>query len=83
MIKVYNKSTNELLGRISKEDLSFLNTHLEEEGKDDTDYYLQKDTVDDFEKQGASPKLVSILRSAFQGQDSAEIRWEADNLPIQ
>ncbi|HYE33107.1 MAG TPA: galactosyldiacylglycerol synthase [Methylomirabilota bacterium] len=81
MIKIYNKSSNELLGRISENDLNFLVEHLEEEELDDPDYYLQKETIEDFEKKGASPKLVEILRSALQGQDAAEIRWERDNLP--
>ena len=83
MIKVYNKSTNELLGRISKDDLNFLAERLEEEGRADSDYYLRSDTVAEFEKQGASPKLIEILRSGFRGKDSMEIRWEQDNLPIQ
>ena len=47
MIKVYNKTTNELLGRISDDELSFLQDQLEEDKSNDHDYYLRKETIDD------------------------------------
>ena len=78
MIKVYNKATNEVLGRISKEELDFLATHLEEESTTDTDYYIRKETLESFPGKGASPHLVDLLRGGIRGGDAIEIRWERE-----
>lgn len=78
MIKVYNKGTNELLGRISQGELDFLAEHLEEESRHDTDYYIRKETVEEFAQKGASTHLVDLLRGGLRGEDAIEIRWERD-----
>lgn len=78
MIKIYNKGTNELLGRISEAELKFLADHLEEESRHDTDYYLRKETIDGFASQGASTHLVELLRGGLRGEGTIEIRWERD-----
>ncbi len=79
MIKVFNKETNEFLGRISEGDIQFLADHLEEESVHDTDYYIRKETLDQFSQQGASPKLMEVLRGGLRSGDALEIRWERDN----
>lgn len=77
MVKVYNKATNELLGRISEDELAFLHDQLEEESLTDKDYYLRKETIDEFEKSaGATEHLVSLLRSGLRNDEAIEIRWE-------
>ena len=48
MVKVFNKGTNELLGRINEDELAFLQDQLEEEGINDRDYYLCRDTIEEF-----------------------------------
>jgi hypothetical protein len=79
MVKVYNKTTNELLGRISEEELAFLQDHLEEEGLNDKDYYLRKETIDEFAAgAGASEHLLSVLRGGLRSDEALEIRWERD-----
>ncbi|HEX7858804.1 MAG TPA: galactosyldiacylglycerol synthase [Verrucomicrobiae bacterium] len=78
MIKIFNKETNEALGRISEADLQFLADHLEEESVRDTDYYLMRETIEGFAQQGASPKLMEILRSGLRNGNAVEIRWERD-----
>ena len=78
MIKVFNKETNEFIGRISEEDLQFLNEQLEEESIHDTDYYLIRETIEQFEQQSASPKLMEVLRGGLRNGNSMEIRWERD-----
>ena len=80
MIKVFNKETNELLGRISEGDLQFLADHLEEESVHDTDYYIRKETLEQFPQQGASAKLMEVLRGGLRTGDALEIRWERDDL---
>ena len=46
MIQLRNKETGSLLGSISEEDLQFLIDNLEEEWEEDTDYYLNRETLD-------------------------------------
>jgi len=77
MVKVYNKATNELLGRISEDELAFLQDQLEEDKSDDHDYYLRKETIDEFAASaGATEHLVTVLRTGLRNDDSLEIRWE-------
>ena len=78
MIKIFNKATNEPLGRISEDELKFLAEHLEEESVHDTDYYIRKETVEGFASQGASSHLLDLLRGGLRGEDAIEIRWERD-----
>ena len=79
MVKVYNKSTNELLGRINEDELAFLQDQLEEEGLEDRDYYLRKETIDEFASSvGATEHLVTVLKTGLRNDDAVEIRWERD-----
>jgi hypothetical protein len=78
MIKIFNKTTNEFLGRVSEEDLQFLVDQLEEESLDDHDYFLLKETIDEFEQLGGSSRLVQVLKGGLKDQGNIEIRWERD-----
>jgi hypothetical protein len=78
MIKLFNKQTNELLGHISPEQLQFLADHLEEESPADTDYFITRETVNQFEKDGADPILVELLRRSMDPNRSIEIRWSKE-----
>lgn len=78
MVKIYNKNTNELLGRISEADLQFLQTRLEEESLKDTDYYLRRETIEAFGREGASPHLMEVLGGGLRHDNALEIRWERE-----
>jgi hypothetical protein len=78
MIKIFNKNTNEVLGRISEAELQFLGEQLEEESIEDTDYYIRKETIDTFEKEGGSSHLVQVLRGGLRHDDAIEIRWQRE-----
>jgi hypothetical protein len=78
VIKIYDKETGEFLGRITEADLQFLADHLEEESVRDTDYYIRKETLDEFSQSGASPKLMEVLRGGLRNGNAMEIRWERD-----
>jgi hypothetical protein len=78
MIKIFNKTTGEFIGRISEEELEFLADQLEEESIKDTDYYIRTETIEEFEKQGASLHLVELLRGGLRNSSAIEIRWERD-----
>lgn len=75
MIKLYDNSTNELLGEISDQDLTFMIDNLEEEWAEDRDYYINWPTVDLFESKGASAGLSTALRTALGDREDMEIRW--------
>jgi hypothetical protein len=75
MIKLYDNSTNELIGEITDLDLSFMIEQLEEEWAEDHDYYINWPTVDLFESKGASALLLELLRTALADRDDMEIRW--------
>ena len=79
MVKVYNKSTNELIGRISEDELGFLQDQLEEEGIDEHDYYLRRETIDEFQQSaGATEHLVTVLKTGLHNDEAIEIRWERE-----
>jgi hypothetical protein len=75
MIKLYDNSTNELIGEITDLDLVFMIEQLEEEWAEDHDYYINWPTVDLFESKGASALLLELLRTALADRDDMEIRW--------
>ena len=75
MPKLYNKDTNEFLGTITDAQLEFLTDQLEEESATDTDYYLNRDTLDVFEQAGADAGLMEVLRKAIGDKEDVEVRW--------
>lgn len=79
MISIYDESTNALLGSVTEEQFRFLEAHLEEEGLQDTDYYINTDTVAMLQTQGADPALIAILLRAIGSAGEADIRWVRDN----
>jgi hypothetical protein len=75
MIKLRNKESGELLGSISEEQLQFLIDNLEEETPDDTDYYLNRSTLEMLREIGADKSLMEILERSLGDRDDVEIVW--------
>ena len=75
MPSLYNKKTNALLGEVSDEDVQCLIDVLEEEDSKDVDYFVDLDTVDILEDNGASAELVEMLRAAIGASEGVDIRW--------
>ena len=75
MIHLHDKDTGAPIGTISEAQLEFLIDQLEEESREDQDYYINETTVDQFEQRGADPALVALLRKALAGRTEMEIRW--------
>ena len=75
MIQLYDKETGKALGAITDAQLKFLVAQLEEEGRKDRDYYINRDTLDGFERAGADAALMALLRGAMGERDEMEIRW--------
>ena len=75
MPSLYNKKTNTLLGEVSEADVQCLIDVLEEEDRKDVDYFVDLDTVDILEDNGASATLVQMLRAAIGASEGVDIRW--------
>lgn len=75
MIEFRAKATNELLGTVTDEELTFLIKELEEESLTDRDYYLDTNTIDMLEEDGAPAHLVSLLRRALGSRDGMDVLW--------
>jgi hypothetical protein len=76
MIKLYDKETGRLVGALEEEQLRFLIDQLEEESSDDTDYYINKATIEMLVQAGADPELVALLQRGLGEREEMEIRWE-------
>ena len=75
MVTLRDKETGKLLGSISDEDLQFLIDELEEESREDADYFIDEDTIAMLEEDGAPDSLTSLLRAALEGRDGLDIQW--------
>jgi hypothetical protein len=76
MPKIYNKNTGAALGEVSESDVQCLIDVLEEEDTKDVDYFIDLDTVDILENNGASEALAELLRTAIGSSAGVDIRWE-------
>ena len=75
MIKLYDLSTNILIGEVTEAQFQFLLDNLEEESTDDQDYYLNQATLDMLEGAGGDPDLMAILRQGMGNREEMDIRW--------
>ena len=75
MVELRDKATGAPLGSVSDDDLQFLVDQLEEEYREDTDYYLDTDTLDMLREAGASPALLAVLETALGDAGEVEIEW--------
>jgi hypothetical protein len=75
MPNLYDKNSGALLGAISEEDVQCLVDVLEEEDSKDVDYFVNLDTVDILEDNGASLDLVQMLRKAIGAAEGIDVRW--------
>lgn len=76
MIQIFDKQTGQSVGTLTDEQFQFLADNLEEESREDDDYYVNRATVDILAEQGAPAELVAVLRSALGSQEETEIRWQ-------
>jgi len=74
-VSLFDRESGALVGRISDEQLDWLSDQLEEESDVDTDYYIDKPTIDMLRDAGGDATVLEILRSALGGREGVEIRW--------
>jgi hypothetical protein len=75
MIRLYEKDTKNFLGTITETQLQFLIDQFEEESTEDTDYYINQDTLDLIADAGADADLLTLLRQALGTRADIEIQW--------
>ena len=76
MIDLYNCETNNLIGSITDAELKVLTDALEEESRDDQDYYVTPDTIAGMADGQATDHLLGLLRAAVGTTEGVDIRWE-------
>lgn len=78
MIVLRDKDSRNLIGEITEQQLQFLIDELEEEFKEDTDYYVDGATLELLEGRDADPKLIALLRDALGDRPEMEIVWSRE-----
>jgi processive 1,2-diacylglycerol beta-glucosyltransferase len=75
MIELRDRDTGFPIGTITESQLQFLVDQLEEESEADSDYYINKATLDMFEEVGIDTSLLNLLRKALGNREEMEIEW--------
>lgn len=76
MPRLVRLDTGDEIGSINAEQLKFLVAQLEEENDDDTNYFIDRDTLELLSDNGADPELLALLEKALAGDDEMDISWE-------
>lgn len=78
MIDLYRAEDDFRMGSITEEALDFLITNLEEEDSEDTDYYIDPDTLDFLKQQDPPAGLIALLEAALGDRDGIEVYYLAE-----
>lgn len=73
LIRVDNEAE---LGTIDDKQLTFLKEQLEEEHDDDTEFFIDRDTLELLSDNGADPELLGMLEKGLAGDDEMDISYE-------
>lgn len=76
MVELFDKESGASIGTISDAHFRFLVELFEEEGENDHDYYINQDTLEMMDDEGADAELVDVLREGLAGREEMEITWE-------
>jgi hypothetical protein len=76
MPRLFRLDNEKEIGNITDQQLAFLVEQLEEEHDDDTDYYVDRDTLELLSDNGADPELLGMLEKAIGDDESMDIAWE-------
>ena len=76
MPRLVRVDTGDAIGSITADQLKFLIAQLEEENDDDTEYFIDRDTLELLSDNGADPELVAVLEKGLAGDDEMDVSWE-------
>ncbi len=75
-VHLFDEANGAEVGVLTDAQFQFLQEHLVSEGVEDTDYYVNRDTLDAWEEEGGDAGVVALLRNALGGRVDMDIRWE-------
>lgn len=76
MPRLFRLDNGETIGEITAAQLQFLVDQLEEEDDEDTDYFIDRDTLELLSDNGADPELLALIEKAMGDDDEIDIAWE-------
>ncbi len=76
MPRLIRIDTGNDIGTISDSQLKFLVDQLEEENDDDSEYFIDRETLELLSDNGADPELLAMLEKAMGDDDEMDVAWE-------
>jgi hypothetical protein len=76
MPRLFRLDNGETIGEITAAQLQFLVDQLEEEDDEDTDYFIDRDTLELLSDNGADPELLALIEKAMGDDDEIDVAWE-------
>jgi hypothetical protein len=76
MPRLIRLDTGDEIGTVDDKQLAFLKEQLEEEHDDDTEYFIDKDTLELLSDNGCDPELLAMLEKAIGEDEAMDIAWE-------
>lgn len=76
MPRLVRLDTGDEIGTINDEQMKFLVDQLQEADADDTDYFIDRETLELLSDNGADPELLALLEKGLAGDDEMDIAWE-------
>ena len=76
MPRLIRLDTGDEIGTITEAQQAFLVTQLEDEHEDDTDYYIDRETLELLSDNDGDPELLAMLEKSLGLDDSMGIAFE-------
>jgi hypothetical protein len=76
MPRLIRLDSGDEIGTITDKQKQFLVDQLEEEHADDTDYFIDRDTLELLSDNGADPELLAILEKGLGDDEEMDVAWE-------
>ena len=76
MPRLIRHDTGDEIGTITDAHKAFLVAQLENENEDDTDYHIDRETIELLSDNDADPDLLALLEKGLAGDDSMDIAFE-------
>jgi len=77
MPRLIRLDTGDEIGTISDAQQAFLVAQLENDNTDDTDFLIDRDTLDLLSDNDADPELLALLEKGLAGDEDMSITFEA------
>jgi hypothetical protein len=78
MPRLIRLDTGDEIGKVSDAHQAFLIAQLEDDN-DDTDYYIDRETLELLSDNGADPELLAVLEKGLGDDDDMDIAFEAES----